>query len=67
MTALTSTSWPVRLTLANRARRPYCLRDTVVVTVEQLLNVHGDVVASTELERAPCTTPGCIGPQVAQK
>jgi len=39
----------------------------VVVTVEQLLNVHGDVVAITELERAPCTTPGCIGPRVAQK
>jgi hypothetical protein len=42
----------------------YCLRDTGVVTVEQLLNVHSDVVAITELEKAPCPTPGCIGPRV---
>ena len=37
-----------------------CLRDTVVVTVEQLLDVHGDVVAVTELERAKCSTDGCV-------
>jgi len=45
----------------------HCLGDTVVVTVEHLLNVHRDVVAVTELERAPCTTPGCIGPKVSAR
>jgi hypothetical protein len=39
----------------------------VVVTFEQLLNVHGDGVAITEIERAPCTTPGCIGAKVAPR
>ena len=53
--------------VARTDRCPYCLRDTVVVTVEQLLNVQGDVVAITELERAPCTTPGCTGPRVTAR
>ena len=39
----------------------YCLCDTVVVTVEQLLSVRGDVVASTVLSKAPCTRAECIG------
>jgi hypothetical protein len=39
----------------------YCLRPTVVVTVEQLVSAHGDVVASTVLEKAPCTDADCIG------
>ena len=36
-------------------------------TVEEHLNVYGDVVAVTELDRAKCTTPGCIGPRVAPR
>jgi hypothetical protein len=42
-------------------RCPYCLRDTVVVTVEQLLSRRGEVVASTVLKKERCTTAGCIG------
>ncbi|RPI11112.1 MAG: hypothetical protein EHM63_02160 [Actinobacteria bacterium] len=49
------------------ARCPYCLRASVVATVEQLLNVHGDVVAGTELERGKCTISGCIGPRVTRR
>ena len=41
------------------------MRDTIVVTVEQLLSQFGEVVASTVLEKAPCTTEGCIGARVA--
>jgi len=33
----------------------YCLRDTIVVTVEQLVSTRGDVVASTEIEKMSCT------------
>jgi hypothetical protein len=39
----------------------YCRLPTVVVTVEQLVSLRGDVVASTVLEKAPCTTDGCVG------
>jgi hypothetical protein len=35
----------------------YCLTDTV----EQLISTRGDVVASTVLEKAPCTRTECIG------
>jgi hypothetical protein len=45
-------------------RCAYCLRDTVVVTVEQLLSTRGDVVASTVLEKALCTLEGCVGARI---
>ncbi len=38
----------------------YCLCDTVVVTVEQLLTTR-DVVASTVIEKTACTRADCIG------
>lgn len=48
--------------IATRTERcAYCLRATIVVTVEQLLSQRGDVVASTVLEKAPCTRTDCIG------
>jgi hypothetical protein len=33
-----------------------CLLDTVIIAVEQLISQRGDVVASTVLAKAPCTT-----------
>ena len=39
----------------------YCLRDTIVVTVEQLISTRGDVVASTVISKASCTNAECIG------
>jgi cytochrome c-type biogenesis protein CcmE len=42
-------------------RCPDCLRETIVVTVEQLLTQHGEVIASTVIAKARCTTEGCIG------
>jgi len=38
----------------------YCLYDTIVVTVEQLVSTRGDVVASTVLGKAACTRAECI-------
>ncbi len=38
-----------------------CVRNTVLVTVEQLISTRGDVVASTVLDKAPCTREGCVG------
>ena len=42
-------------------RCAYCLRDTIVVTVEQLISARGDVVASTVLAKPRCTRADCIG------
>jgi hypothetical protein len=42
-------------------RCAYCLRDTIVVTVEQLLSTRGDVIASTVLVKERCTNAECIG------
>jgi len=39
----------------------YCHQDTVVVTVEHLLTERGEVVASTVVDRAPCTRAECVG------
>ena len=39
----------------------YCLLPTVVVTVEQLVSTRGEVVASTVIDKAPCTNGDCIG------
>ena len=48
--------------LVTRTERcAYCLRETIVVTVEQLVSTRGEVVASTVLEKAPCTRAECIG------
>ena len=44
-------------------RCAYCLRDTIVVTVEQLISTRGDVVASP-CSKAPCTRAECIGSRV---
>ena len=40
---------------------PYCLLPTVLVTIEQLVSLRGDVVASTVLDKARCTNAECIG------
>ena len=48
-------------------RCAYCLRDTIVVTVEQLLSTSGDVVASTVLDKAPCTRAECIGSRMTPR
>jgi hypothetical protein len=48
-------------------RCAYCLRDTVVVTVEQLLSTSGQVVASTVIEKAPCTRDGCVGARISPR
>lgn len=40
---------------------PYCLLPTIVVTVEQFLSQRGEVVASTVLEKASCTTKRPVG------
>jgi hypothetical protein len=42
----------------------YCLRETVVVTVEQLLSTRGDVVALTVLVKEFCTSEGCVGSRI---
>jgi hypothetical protein len=48
-------------------RCAYCLRDTIVVTVEQLISARGDVVASTVLSKAPCTRAECIGSRMTPR
>ena len=45
----------------------YCLTDTIVVTVEQLISQRGEVVASTVLSKAPCTRAECIGSRMAPR
>jgi uncharacterized OB-fold protein len=42
-------------------RCPDCLRETIVVTVEQLLTERGEVIASTVVAKDRCTTDGCVG------
>jgi hypothetical protein len=44
----------------------YCLRHSVNVTYEAGLDDDGNRVES-EVERAKCTTPGCVGPRVARR
>lgn len=48
-------------------RCAYCLTDTIVVTVEQLVSTRGDVVASTVLSKAPCTRAECIGSRMTPR
>jgi len=43
-------------------RCPECHRDSIVVTVEQLLTARGEVIASIVIARALCTTEGCRAP-----
>ena len=45
----------------------YCLRDTVVVTVEQLVSLRGEVIASTVVTKDRCTTEGCVGSRTAPR
>ena len=42
-------------------------RDTVVVTVEQLVSTFGDIVASTVPAKAPCTNAECIGSKMSPR
>jgi len=48
-------------------RCAYCLLDTIVVTVEQLISRRGDVVASTVIAKARCTNADCIGSRMAPR
>jgi hypothetical protein len=43
------------------------LTDTIVVTVEQLISQRGGVVASTVLDKAPCTRAECIGSRITPR
>jgi hypothetical protein len=42
-------------------RCPDCRRETIVVTVEQLLTQRGEVIASIVVAKERCTTEGCAG------
>jgi hypothetical protein len=39
----------------------------VLMTVEQLVSLRGDVVASTVLDKALCATEGCIRSEVPHR
>ena len=45
----------------------YCLTNTIVVAVEQLVSTRGDVVASTVLEQARRTNADCIGSKMSPR
>jgi hypothetical protein len=47
------------VTLSERC--PDCHRESIVVTVEQLLTQRGEVIASIVVAKARCTTDGCVG------
>jgi len=51
-------------TVTRTEKCAYCLLDTIVVTVEQLLTTRGDVVASTVPVKEFCTTEGCVGSRI---
>ena len=64
--------WSVDYTVATEIvtrteKCAYCLADTVVVTVEQLISQGGDAVALTVLEKAPCTRADCIGSRLSAR